>query len=85
MTTWDVFTGSASVPPGAPAELAALRAALPAYAVSISSHWPAGSPDDNAPGRVIPGPDYFAKVGPGANRGFARRSDGGRRAGRVSS
>ena len=33
----DVFTGCASVRP-ALAELAALRAALPAYAASISSH-----------------------------------------------
>jgi hypothetical protein len=38
MTTWDVFTGSASVPPGALAELAALRAALPGYDVTITSH-----------------------------------------------
>jgi len=38
VTTWDVFTGSASVPPGALAELAALRAALPGYDVTITSH-----------------------------------------------
>ena len=44
MTTWDVFTGSASVPPGALADLAALRAALPAYAVCISSHCPSHCP-----------------------------------------
>jgi len=30
VSTWDVFTGSASVPSGALTELAALRAALPA-------------------------------------------------------
>jgi hypothetical protein len=36
MTTWDVLTGSASVPPGALDELAALRAALPGYDVTIS-------------------------------------------------
>ncbi len=41
MTTWDVFTGSASVPTGALTELAALNAALPGYAVSITSHSPA--------------------------------------------
>jgi hypothetical protein len=35
---WDVFTGSATVPPGALAELAALRAALPGYDVTITSH-----------------------------------------------
>jgi hypothetical protein len=64
VTTWDVFTGSASVPPGALAKLAALRAALPAHAVSISSHCPAGSPDDNAPGRVIPARTrYLAVIG----------------------
>jgi hypothetical protein len=38
VTTWDVLAGSAAVPPGALAELAALRAALPGYAVSITSH-----------------------------------------------
>ena len=38
MTTWDVFTGSATVPPGALTELAALRAALPGYDVIITSH-----------------------------------------------
>ena len=38
MTTWDVFTGSASVPSGALTELAALRAALPGYDVIITSH-----------------------------------------------
>ena len=38
MSTWDVFTGSATVPPGALTELAALRAALPGYDVSITSH-----------------------------------------------
>jgi hypothetical protein len=37
MSTRDVFTGSASVPPSALAELAALRAVLPGYAVSITS------------------------------------------------
>ena len=41
MTTWDVFTGSASVPAGALTELAALNAALPGYDVSITSHSPA--------------------------------------------
>jgi hypothetical protein len=40
VTTWDVFTGSATVPPGALAELAALRAALPGYDVTITSHGP---------------------------------------------
>ncbi|MGA2831214.1 MAG: hypothetical protein ABSF03_34470 [Streptosporangiaceae bacterium] len=38
MNGWDVFTGSAAVPPGALAELAALRAALPGYEVTITSH-----------------------------------------------
>ena len=38
MTVWDVFTGSPAVPPGALAELAALRAALPGYDVTITSH-----------------------------------------------
>ncbi len=38
MTTWDVFTGSATVPSGALTELAALRAALPGYDVIITSH-----------------------------------------------
>ena len=38
MSTWDAFTGAATVPPGALAELAALRAALPGYDVSITSH-----------------------------------------------
>ena len=38
MTTRDVFTGGAAVPPGALAELAALRAALPGYDVTITSH-----------------------------------------------
>ena len=41
MTTWDVLTGSATVPSGALTELAALRAALPGYAVTITSHSPA--------------------------------------------
>ena len=40
MTTRDVFTGVAAVPPGARAELAALRAALPGYDVTITSHSP---------------------------------------------
>ena len=35
--TWDVRTGSATVPSGALTELAALRAALPGYAVTITS------------------------------------------------
>ncbi len=38
MTTWDVLTGSATVPSGAPTELAALRVALPGYEVTITSH-----------------------------------------------
>jgi hypothetical protein len=38
MTTWDVLTGSATVPSGALTELAALRAALPGYEVTITSH-----------------------------------------------
>ncbi len=38
MNTWDVLTGSATVPPGALTELAALRAALPGYDVTITSH-----------------------------------------------
>jgi hypothetical protein len=38
MSTWDVFTGSATVPSGALTELAALRAALPGYDVIITSH-----------------------------------------------
>ena len=40
MTTWDVFTGSATVPSGALTELAALRAVLPGYDVNITSHTP---------------------------------------------
>ena len=36
--TWDVFTGSASVPSSALTELAALRAALPGYDVMVTSH-----------------------------------------------
>ncbi len=40
MTGWDVFPGRAPVPPGMPAELAALRAALPGYDVIITSHSP---------------------------------------------
>ena len=38
MTRWDVFTGSPTVPSGALTELAALQAALPGYAVNITSH-----------------------------------------------
>lgn len=38
MTRWDVFTGSPTVPSGALTELAALQAALPNYAVNITSH-----------------------------------------------
>ena len=38
MNRWDVVTGSPAVPPGALAELAALRAALPGYDVTITSH-----------------------------------------------
>jgi len=38
VTTWDVFTGSASVPSSALTELAALRAALPGYDVMVTSH-----------------------------------------------
>ena len=41
MSTWDVLTGSATLPSGALTELAALRAALPGYAVTITSHGPA--------------------------------------------
>jgi len=41
MSTWDVLTGSATLPSGALTELAALRAALPGYAVTITSHSPA--------------------------------------------
>jgi hypothetical protein len=37
MTTWDIFTGSPAVPPGALAEMAALRAALPAARAAIAS------------------------------------------------
>ncbi len=40
MTTWDVLTGSPTVPSGALTELAALRAGLPGYAVTITSHSP---------------------------------------------
>ncbi len=40
MSTWDVLTGSATVPPGALAELEALRAALPGYEITITSHTP---------------------------------------------
>ena len=38
MTRWDVFTGSPTVPSGALTELTALQAALPNYAVNITSH-----------------------------------------------
>jgi hypothetical protein len=38
VTRWDVFTGSPAVPSGARTELAALQAALPGYAVNITSH-----------------------------------------------
>ncbi len=38
MNSWDVFTGAPVLPPGALAELAALRAALPGYDVIITSH-----------------------------------------------
>ena len=34
MTTWDVFTGSATGPPDALTELAALRAALPGLVIA---------------------------------------------------
>jgi len=40
MTGWEVFTGRASVPAAMPAELAALRAALPGYDLIITSHSP---------------------------------------------
>jgi hypothetical protein len=40
MTRWDAFTGQATVPPGALTELAALRAALSGYHVTITSHTP---------------------------------------------
>jgi len=38
MTTWDVLTGSATVPSGVLTEPAALRAALSGYEVTITSH-----------------------------------------------
>ena len=38
--TWDVFTGSATVPPGALTELTALQAVLPGYKVNITSDAP---------------------------------------------
>jgi len=41
VTGWDVLTGRASVPAGMLAELAALRAALPAYDVIVTRHRPA--------------------------------------------
>jgi hypothetical protein len=40
VTGWDVFTSRASVPAGVLADLAALRAALPAYDVVLTSHSP---------------------------------------------
>jgi hypothetical protein len=40
VTGWDVFTGRLSLPPGTLAELAALRAAFPAYDVIVTSHSP---------------------------------------------
>ena len=55
MTTRDVLTGSAIVPSGALTELAALRATLPGYAVTITSHSPAYR---EAPvSRVLPAAD----------------------------
>jgi hypothetical protein len=38
VTRWDVFSGRASLPPGTLAELSQLRAALPDYDVTITSH-----------------------------------------------
>lgn len=38
MTRWDVFTGRPSLPPGLLPELSQLRAALPGYEVSVTSH-----------------------------------------------
>jgi hypothetical protein len=38
VTRWDVFTGRASLPPGMLAELSQLRAALPGYDVTVTSH-----------------------------------------------
>jgi hypothetical protein len=40
MTGWDVFTGRGSLPSGTLTELAALRAAFPAYDVIVTSHSP---------------------------------------------
>ena len=40
MTSWDVFTARQGLPPGMVAELDALRAALPAYGVLITSNSP---------------------------------------------
>jgi hypothetical protein len=40
MTTWDVFTGRPSLPPGTLAELSQLQAALPGYDVIVTSHTP---------------------------------------------
>ncbi len=54
MSGWGVFIGSATVPPGALAELAALRAALPGYDVTITSHSPThrfeATPRGDSPG-----------------------------------
>jgi hypothetical protein len=38
--TWDVFTGTATVPPGVLTELTALQAVLPGYKVNITSEAP---------------------------------------------
>jgi hypothetical protein len=38
VTGWDVFTGRPSLPPGMLAELSQLRAALPGYDVTVTSH-----------------------------------------------
>ncbi len=40
MSGWDVLTGRAALPPGALAEVEALRAALPGYDVIVTSHSP---------------------------------------------
>jgi hypothetical protein len=58
VSTSNVFTGSATVPPGALTELAALRAALPGYEVTITSrsrtHRFEAVRRHNGPGPLVP-------------------------------
>ena len=59
MTGRDELTGRASLPAGMLAELAALRAALPAYDVNLTSHSPARRYEAT---RRDPGPGIWCVV-----------------------